>query len=79
MSTNRGRARYVLAAALLFLEAPFLSVLAVGAALTGALVALARDAQMVARHVSAFTAPARSPRPQGRDRGCKVPLFGHET
>jgi hypothetical protein len=53
MTARRGRGRYVLAAALLILEAPILSVLAVGAALSGALLAVERAAQKVARSVAA--------------------------
>jgi hypothetical protein len=68
MPAKRGRGRYVLAAALLLLEAPILSVLAVGAALSGALLAVRRAAQNVTRSVAAPAAPAPSSQPRGPGR-----------
>ena len=77
MTAKRGRGRYVLAAALLTLEAPILSVLAVGAALSGALLAVRRAAQNVARSVPALAAPAPSSRPSGPGRAAQATQLGH--
>lgn len=75
MSTNRGRRRYVLAATLLTLEAPILAVLAVGAALA----AVGRVAQIVARSVAAFAAPARSPQLRGPEHARPATRFGNQS
>ena len=75
MSTNRGRCRNVLVATLLTLEAPILAVLAVGAALA----AVGGVAQVVARSVAAFAAPARSPQPRGPDRARPATRFGNQS
>ena len=75
MPAKRGRGRYVLAAALLTLEAPILSVLAVGAPLSGALLAVRRAAQNVAHTVPAPAAPAPSSRPSGPGRAAKPTPF----
>jgi hypothetical protein len=56
MPAKRGRGRYFLAAFLLALTAPFLLVLAVGAALTRVLLALSSAADRVARSFRALVA-----------------------
>jgi hypothetical protein len=68
MPAKRGRGRYFLAAFLLALETPVLLVLAVGAALTRALLALSSATDRVARSLGALVAGREvSPRPWRSD------------
>lgn len=68
MPTEHGRGRYLMAALLLALEAPVLSVIALGAALSGALLAVQRAALAGARSARAVVAKLRSPRQRRRER-----------
>ena len=62
MPTEHGRGRYLMAALRLALEAPVLSVIALGVALSGALLAVQRAALAGARSARAVVAKLRSPR-----------------
>lgn len=77
MHAQRRRGRYVLAAARLILEVPIRSALAVGARLSGALMAARRPAHNVARPVAAPAAPAPSSQPRGAGCAPKAALLGH--
>jgi hypothetical protein len=80
MPTKRGRGRYFLAAFLLALEAPVLLVLALGAALTRALLALSSTTDRVARSFGALV-PGREVSPCRRrpDRARAGIRLGHRS
>jgi hypothetical protein len=80
MRAKRGRGRYFLAAFLLALEAPVLLVLAVGAALTRALLALSSATDRVARSFEALVAgrEVSPPRPRS-ERACAGIRLGHQS
>jgi hypothetical protein len=80
MPAKRGRGRYFLAAFLLALEAPVLLVLAVGAALTRALLALSSATDRVARSFRALIARREeSPRRWRSERARAGRHLGHQS
>jgi len=79
MPAERGRGRYFLAAFLLALEAPVLLVLAVGAALTRALLALSSATDRVARLFRALVGREVSPRRRWSERARAGRRLGHQS
>ena len=80
MPAKRGRGRYFLAAFLSALEAPVLLVLAVGAALTRALLALSSATDRVARSFGALVAGCEvSPRRRCSERARAGIRLGHQS
>lgn len=80
MPAKRGPGRYFLAVFLLALEAPVLLVLAVGAALTRALLALRSATERVARSFGALVAGGEvSPRRWRSERARAGRRLGHQS
>jgi hypothetical protein len=80
MPAKRGRGRYFLAAFLLALEAPVLLVLALGAALARALLALSSATDRVARSFGALVARREvSPRRRRSERARVGIRLGHQS
>ena len=77
MPTKHGPGLYLMAALLLALEAPVLSVIALGAALSGALLAVQRATLAGARSARAVVAKLRSPRQRRRERVPGLGPFDH--
>ena len=80
MPAKRGRGRYFLAACLLALEAPVLLVLALGAALTRALLALSSATDRIARSFGALVAGREvSPHRRWSESARAGRRLGHES